>query len=873
MNKTPISLHNQSITVDVGSTPSQDTKVLSELSKAGEFSARNIVAQDTILQMEVELDGRWQKLRLTLNTPVEQNTQLSSAKIQVGADGKQLTISSAPQTLYVTDREAIVKLLHFLQSGETQLPKQLPAEINRNGHLVLKSLGLELALDKQTSALLRQEGRLFATLQATSSGLQVNLQNTFADVLHRSQISYGGLVKQLSQQFPQLMAKVEQWQMLVQHSRATVPALKLPVNTPQELAGLKEWQTLRVKPFNQVLSLIKPQLQFSAELKTSLNQHLPGLVKPSPVIAPATSASNHLLAYNKPLSEVSLSEIRQAVAEAIKTWVNKPFAALPQWLSTVRPSSQKDSATLAKPLTPDVLTPAAQPSASFKKPLDTKTVANMGSVPKNTEQSSQPESTSSSINKRTLSAALWLQPPLLPTAPASSTALPAALTKLAQNAPLLSLLLGIKQQLTLTIASAPSAQPERASPPATPPAKFVDSELPKPQTPSATKATAKDTVQLLTPLLTKTQTQADKPATIPPSLAQQATATFAAKTSNEIAALNTSAQTLQHSTQDTTKATDLVKGIPSWLLATTNKPQQGLSQLEQKLLEPWFKAEKSAESNPAKQLSAALNHLQQHEEAWPADLKRLINQAFSRMWDERTIQPMAVGQHLQQVFSPQAQSSPILQALDKLLVTFLAAPKALATTPNQVTPEQRLEALLNTLLPQFKASNTAQLQQALQNASLMQGLSEELGKIHQSFSQPQISQLNQQQTSEQTLLVHLFMPTKQTLPQQQTELQIGKYKKPAKAHLPEKTVWFIRLNFDLHPYGKLSAQAELMDKAVDCELLADNNTVKGMAEPHLGALRAKLAQHGLQVGEINLSENPEQVQAFYNSHAIVNIKV
>ena len=46
-----------------------------------------------------------------------------------------------------------------------------------------------------------------------------------------------------------------------------------------------------------------------------------------------------------------------------------------------------------------------------------------------------------------------------------------------------------------------------------------------------------------------------------------------------------------------------------------------------------------------------------------------------------------------------------------------------------------------------------------------------------------------------------------------------------------------------------------------------------MAHPHLESLRNKLTAHGLQVGELALSQGAPQHQAFYQSHAIINIKV
>jgi hypothetical protein len=119
----------------------------------------------------------------------------------------------------------------------------------------------------------------------------------------------------------------------------------------------------------------------------------------------------------------------------------------------------------------------------------------------------------------------------------------------------------------------------------------------------------------------------------------------------------------------------------------------------------------------------------------------------------------------------------------------------------------------------------------------------------------------------------LFLPTKLPDNCQQTHLQIGNYKKPTKGNLPEKTVWYIRLNFDYANIGKLSVQAELMDKSVECQITGNSSQVCSLAEPHVDTLRRKLSAHGLQVGDIELVEDAAKAEHFFNQHAIVNIQV
>jgi uncharacterized protein (DUF3820 family) len=265
-------------------------------------------------------------------------------------------------------------------------------------------------------------------------------------------------------------------------------------------------------------------------------------------------------------------------------------------------------------------------------------------------------------------------------------------------------------------------------------------------------------------------------------------------------------------------------------------------------------------------------------------MTKLVHQAFSRMIDSTNISTNLVSAELASLLPntsanthtvPSIAAHSFTQALDKLLVTLLAAPKALNTPnlPEGITQEQRLTALLETLLPNSKNINAKQLVPHLQqtNASLLA----ELGQVQSNLANSvQLAPPSQQKVDSETqLLLNLLMPMKVPPECKQTELQIGKYKKPAKAKMPEKTVWFVRLNFDYAHLGKLSAQAELMDKAVNCQIIGNSTQVCELAAPHLDALRRKLSGHGLQVNEIVLTEDINETHTFYEQHAIVNIKV
>ncbi|MBQ4831758.1 flagellar hook-length control protein FliK [Pseudoalteromonas sp. MMG010] len=272
-------------------------------------------------------------------------------------------------------------------------------------------------------------------------------------------------------------------------------------------------------------------------------------------------------------------------------------------------------------------------------------------------------------------------------------------------------------------------------------------------------------------------------------------------------------------------------------------------------------------------ISTQLNQIAALEQKNAPELEKLINHAFQRMISHNHLNSALVSRDI----STALQSSAISQtsfphALESVAVSILAAPTLnqmphLLNLNNQVG----LDALLQVLLPTFKSTDTnnALLEQLQQPDT--QALAEVLINAKNTLSHVNTQTINQQLDSNP--LVNFLLPMKLPPETQQTEITLGHYKKPNKGGLTDKSIWFIRLNFDYAELGQLQAVAELMDKAVDCKLLASSQTVTALAHPHLENLRSKLAKHGLQVGELTLTQGIAEHQNFYDSHAIINIKV
>ncbi|WP_404338981.1 flagellar hook-length control protein FliK [Pseudoalteromonas mariniglutinosa] len=258
------------------------------------------------------------------------------------------------------------------------------------------------------------------------------------------------------------------------------------------------------------------------------------------------------------------------------------------------------------------------------------------------------------------------------------------------------------------------------------------------------------------------------------------------------------------------------------------------------------------------------------------DLNRLVNHAFDRLISSQNIHANAVQREVLSIAQPKTLNTAMLQssftqALEQLTVTFMAAPLLNSpATHLSINKQTGIDALLQVLVPNFKPSSSAKLLEQIQQPTV-QALTGELTQLKSALSSVQTTPINQQ--PESNPLVQFFLPMKLPPEAGQTEITLGQYKKPNKHNVEGKNVWFIRLNFDYADLGQLQITAELMDSAVDCQLLASSQAVTALAHPHLETLRHKLSSHGLQVGEVNLSQGSSQHQAFYQSHAIINIKV
>ncbi|MDK2598271.1 flagellar hook-length control protein FliK [Pseudoalteromonas obscura] len=834
MNKQTIPVQHQT-NVSPTTPYSQGRNTQPQLDAEKTFLARNIVIKPDSIQMEVALDGRWQPVRLSSQANVEQALKLPEAQLKLDATGTVLTLITPEAKLSLKSAQSLLSLLGVLKGFGDHSAIQTDARIKQTSgmQLTLPKLGINVPLPPSVGSLLQQESKLIASLSTKSDKILMQVFNMFGDKLHQMPIAK----KAIAQLVGQLSQKETNYVQLTQNkgtlklgrNQHNITQLQTP--TPSELNQLQKqvWHSAKLSSHHDGIEVAIATKSTTIKLTTSLKSILPKLdtheFQEQLKVATRTQ-SEPTLKYDKPLFNVSLADIKQTVKQALQSITQTPFFNRTAKQSTAQtgqlaqPAIPAMSSTnlsyLHKPLvTPDAVRPNNSPLMTLSEGIK----QNFTGLDKLNSSPNAPQASSQPIN--TTAQKATVQPNTVQSDHAQ------------------------KQQNKVPSAEMPAPSS-------------------KPVLPSSNNSNIKIPFEARMQLL------------------QQVFAAALPKAAAPIAAeqLNLTQTKLgSQPPQNTSIPMRSAQGT-----VTTSAPSLPLTHILTKpLRESSLTQELTPDHKDPALLSEKISEKITFRSSQSADLTRLVHQAFSRLMDERNATPETVSQdlfsRLPNIATPLNTSVPITsftQALDKLLVTLLGTQLSTqdnSQLPKNVTQEQRVATMVETLFPGNKLQQPKQFIQAV-NLTAQQSLVEDLGFIQNAMSltnQPQA--LGQKFDSESQLLINLFLPMKTPPECKQSELQIGNYKKPSKAGLPDKQVWFVRLNFDYEALGQLSVQAELMDRAVDCEIIGDSPSVCQLAAPHLDALRSKLAAHGLQVGDIELREDAVQVRQFYDKHAIVNIKV
>jgi len=784
------------------------------------LAAKNIQFSKDSITLDVFIDKHWQTLRLgTTSTP--QNLQkIVSANIQISPDGKQLNISPNSTTLTLNQPVQLQRLLNYVSTGtEVQSqPMDVKVAVSPSPKLVIDKLNASIAINKDVAQLLTTEQPLKVVVSTTNKGAQINVINRFVDTVHSQPLSQTKLTNLLAALLPSAQLQVTPKLAILTHPQKS-GSFTTPI-TNQQLAELPN-TPIKVNLVNQADKLfIKTDTNnIKVTLNNSFSKPFNELLLAQKSNAPevAVSASNvkvnPLLTLNSPIKswlQSSFSDLKTRINDAVKYFENKPFA------------------TVSKSELTQLSTSPAQQKTSL--------AIQLSESPLNRVNITQ--SVSTALNNNT------------------SNILPEHFSRLP---PIVQLTQLVKGSVSVWQTPANTATTYTPITNSTTSGEVASAKL------SDLKASQ------LKPLITSENSKPN--ALVNPT---NEVVTKGLTTSSAQLAINDNNQnnTSTVNTKSITLLTEPLSNAPS--------RSQMLQPIEAKLLSTLLKLPDATTPTDRlaynKQLlSSQITDITDKATKDTPDLTRLINQAFNRMVSSNNINPATIQREILATLQPTQLAGDMLQSsftkgLEQVAVSILAAPLiSQSVTPISFNNQTGLDALLQVLIPTFKMGNTgAKMLEQLQQAQV-QALASEIVHVKNTLTQVSVSTPNQQPDTNP--LAQFLLPMRLPPEAAQTEITLGQYKKPSAGKLEDKNVWFVRLNFDYAQLGQLQITAELMDKALDCQLLASSQEVSAIAHPHLDNLRSKLAKHGLQVGELNLKRGDANNQAFYKSHAIINIKV
>ncbi len=924
MNELPITKLN-SVSPESISTLSEANKRALYDSIEQSFLAKNISIKSDSITMDIEINERWQTVRLAIE-PQSQKLELAEAIVKLDETGLKLALQTPKQGLLIKASEQLLSLLNFLKGDSIGPNITTHAEIkNTSASLQLPKFDINLAINPSLAKILSAEPKLIAKLSANTAQVLLTISDRFGEQLLKQPIAKNKITQSLTNSFPSMVLNFSEKAPKIQHP-ATKAALSLRnIETLSAYIQDKSWRAASPTSTMHGLEISEKPKQYAIQLKHSAKSMLKQATKlerPTQV-EPLKSGFN----YDKPLLNVSFKDVKQAVRTALQNIIAAPFMLIGEKNSKNTVSSNVDTAAVVNHLLTLNKTSAAQtliyPEA---KNLKSEPIVQLFSQIRQTIAFT-PQFTIKTplkVPEHLSTTSLFSQENLKATPKASITSSVSDPNKLPSES-----------------MHSPKQEPSLQQPKA----KQVNIEIDpnKVQMASQGKIIPKEAIQK-TPLSSEVNSnkglsspflgdknvnkseQLQTPKTTINQINTRSTTSASSDLQSAVSKLHNKAgkeqinvksgaasetqSSMQNNMSPITQQSKIVAkktntiqqslSPQSKIMNDSNQvklPSQNelsiiknhyvpLGSLEKLLIKPFISEQQidKTEKLVSEVSSKQINKLSRFKDEKSTDLTRLVHQAFSRMIDEKQHSSAQIANELnlpnplasaatQSNINTNLQNSSLLNNVEKLLLTFLSAPKMMQNENNDSSTQAKFDALLKTLQPNFKAQNIGQLQQNIPN--LNSPLMSELVQLNNSLQQNMVqsANLNQNQSSDTQLLVSLFLPTKLPDNCKQTHLQVGNYKKPAKGNLPEKTVWYIRLNFDYSSLGKLSVQAELMDKSLECQLIGNSSQVCAIAAPHLDTLRRKLSAHGLQVGDIELTEDSEKAELFFSQHAIVNIQV
>ncbi|MEL0640852.1 flagellar hook-length control protein FliK [Pseudoalteromonas aliena] len=784
------------------------------------LAAKNIQFSKDSITLDVFIDKHWQTLRLGTTSAPQNLQKIASANIQLSPDGKQLNISPNSTNLTLSQPVQLQRLLNYVSTGtEVQSqPMDVHVTASPSPKLVIDKLNASIAINKEVAQLLITEQPLKIVVSTTNKGAQINVVNRFADTVHSQPLSQTKLTNLLVALLPSAQLQATPKLAILTHPQKS-GAFTTPI-TNQQLAELPN-TPIKVNLVNQADKLfIKTDTNdIKITLNNSFSKPFNELLLAQKSNAPAVPSFvsnvtvNPLLTLNSPIKswlQNSFSDLKTRINDAVKYFENKPFTAMSK-------SEQTQLSTL----------PTQQ-----KTPL----AIQLSESPLNRVNITQ--SVSTALNNNT------------------SNILPEHFSRLPPIVQLAQLVKG-----SVSVWQTPANTPTTYTP--------ITNNITQNEVPSAKPSNLN--ASQLSVLNISTNSKVDTLIKPTSEIVAKGQTTFSVQ------------PVINGNNQNSVNPASIKNMLPlAEPLSNSLSRSQMLQPIEARLLSTLLKlpdtltpTDRLAYNKPL--LSSQITDITNKATKDTPDLTHLINQAFNRMVSSNNINPATIQREILATLQPTLIAGDMLQSsftkgLEQVAVSILAAPLiSQSVTPISFNNQTGLDALLQVLIPTFKTGNTgSKMLEQLQQAQV-QALASEIVQVKNTLNQVSVSTPNQQPDTNP--LAQFLLPMRLPPEAAQTEITLGQYKKPNAGKLEDKNVWFVRLNFDYAQLGQLQITAELMDKALDCQLLASSQEVSAIAHPHLDNLRSKLAKHGLQVGELNLKRGDANNQAFYKSHAIINIKV
>ena len=870
---TQITLSNSLV---INSSTNNQTNELPQL-PSEVLAAKNIQFSKDSITLEVLVNKQWQTLRLGTSNAPQSLDKIASARIQLSEDGKQLSILPNVATIKLNQPAQLQRLLNFISTGAEVESKPLSVQLALAPapKLIIDKLNASIAINKDVAQLLSTEQPLKLAISTNSKGAQIDVINRFADTVHTQPLSQTKLVKMLASLLPNAQLQATPKLAILTHPQksgsfttqvsntqlAELPNSPVKVtvaNQADKLVITTQAQSVKVmlsnsftKPFNELLTAQHANLQTA-----------PAQINNTAKVSPLVSTHSPI----KSWLQTSFSDLKTRINDAVNYFENKSFAnenknqiapSLTLQKQFIAPSLPTSRINLIENAGIQVANSAQKPSTEL-----------VNILPKHFSQLPPIVQLTQLIKANV---AIW-QPP---SAKVISSHLPipnANTTNTPEN-----------KQPPIEKASAHSKTEVGTQSGA-----LLSTQIKaEPATKNTEQVLKNQTVQVQSTLSNDLQKQTtikelnSLPVTKAGlSHAQQSNA------DNKLATLPILKAT-SPATQQKHAVTSIPASNPLFSAVFSNtttiaSPSQMLQPIEAKILTPLLKLPPSHDSTHKLteekiSLSSQIADIQVKATKQTPDLNALVNQAFNRMVSSSNVSPAAVQREILATLQPHSLTHDTLQSsftkgLEQLAVSILAAPIInQSVTPITFDSKTGIDALLQVLMPTFKAGKaSSKILEQLQQ-SQVQALAGELTQVKNTLTQVSVSTPSQQ--PESNPLAQFLLPMKLPPEAAQTEITLGQYKKPSADKLEPKNVWFVRLNFDYADLGQLQITAELMDKSLDCQLLASSQEVSAIAHPHLDNLRSKLAKHGLQVAELNLKRGEATHAAFYKSHAIINIKV